>query len=354
METCSGIANRTRAMVDATQSANPLCQVALTRKHFPGAKRLSLYAVTTGGGILHRSGLSESILVFDAHRVFLTDPIEAMAQMVKRSPERRVAVEVDSPEDGLRYLDAGADIIQCEKFEVARLAAFVARVRATYPERKVIATGGINATNAATFAAHRERLAKEGHKVYDIPVGGSTPRGAAGFAEGFIEIQEQAEACGLKIGYLCTATGSTGTLAGLTAGKILCGNTTTKIHAYEVGKKDPVEYPKSVAKLANDTLELIGEAPTATPECFHLSSAYVGPGYEKPYKEANDDIRLLARVEGIFTDPVYSGKAFHGMLDEIRKGIIPQGSTVVYLHTGGTVALFSEPEIIGDLNEDIA
>ena len=55
-----------------------------------------------------------------------------------------------------------------------------------------------------------------------------------------------------------------------------------------------------------------------------------------------------------FTDPVYSGKAFHGMLDEIRKGIIPQGSTVVYLHTGGTVALFSEPEIIGDLNEDIA
>ena len=208
--------------------------------------------------------------------------------------------------------------------------------------------------NAATFAAHRERLAKEGHKVYDIPVGGSTPRGAAGFAEGFIEIQEQAEACGLKIDYLCTATGSTGTLAGLTAGKILCGNTTTKIHAYEVGKKDPVEYPKSVAKLANDTLELIGEAPTATPKCFHLSSAYVGPGYEKPYKEANDDIRLLARVEGIFTDPVYSGKAFHGMLDEIRKGVIPQGSTVVYLHTGGTVALFSEPEIIGDLNEDIA
>lgn len=153
METCSGIANRTRAMVDAAQSANPLCQVALTRKHFPGAKRLSLYAVTTGGGILHRSGLSESILVFDAHRVFLTDPIEAVAQMVKRSPERRVAVEVDSPEDGLRYLDAGADIIQCEKFEVARLAAFVARVRATYPERKVIAAGGINATNAASFAA---------------------------------------------------------------------------------------------------------------------------------------------------------------------------------------------------------
>ncbi len=68
----------------------------------------------------------------------------------------------------------------------------------------------------------------------------------------------------------------------------------------------------------------------------------MGPGYEKPYKEANDDIRYLARTEGIFTDPVYSGKAFHGLMDLIRTGSIPKGSNVVFLHTGGA-ALFSNP-----------
>ena len=56
METCSGIAGRTRQMVDAAQSVNPNCQVALTRKHFPGAKLLSLYAILTGGGVFHRAG----------------------------------------------------------------------------------------------------------------------------------------------------------------------------------------------------------------------------------------------------------------------------------------------------------
>ena len=79
---------------------------------------------------------------------------------------------------------------------------------------------------------------------------------------------------------------------------------------------------------------------------------YVGAGYEKPFGPANDDIRLLARTEGIFLDPVYSGKAFHGMMEEIRKGNVPQGSTVVFLHTGGATALFAEPEIIGDLSEE--
>ena len=82
-----------------------------------------------------------------------------------------------------------------------------------------------------------------------------------------------------------------------------------------------------------------------------IHSDYVGPGDEKPYKEANDDIRYLARTEGIFTDPVYSGKAFHGLMDLIRTGSIPKGSNVVFLHTGGATALFSEPDIIGDLNQ---
>ena len=118
-----------------------------------------------------------------------------------------------------------------------------------------------------------------------------------------------------------------------------------------VGKKDPATYAGDVAALANKVLELLGEKAGASASDFELAS-YVGPGYEKPYHEANDDIRYLARTEGIFTDPVYSGKAFHGMMDQIRKGLVPKGSTVVFLHTGGATALFSEAEIIGDLSEE--
>lgn len=205
--------------------------------------------------------------------------------------------------------------------------------------------------NEEIFAKHRARLAAEGHKVYDIPIGGSTPRGAVGFAEGYVELLEQAGANGLTVDYLYTATGSCGTLGGLVAGKVLSGETHGVIRGMIVGKKDPATYAGDVAALANKVLELLGERAGASVSDFELAS-YVGPGYEKPYHEANDDIRYLARTEGIFTDPVYSGKAFHGMIDQIRKGLVPKGSTVVFLHTGGATALFSEAEIIGDLNEE--
>ncbi|MDR3898789.1 MAG: D-cysteine desulfhydrase family protein [Duodenibacillus sp.] len=204
--------------------------------------------------------------------------------------------------------------------------------------------------NEAIMAEHRARLAAEGHKVYDIPIGGSTPRGAVGFAEGYVELLEQAGANGLTVDYLYTATGSCGTLGGLVAGKVLSGETHGVIRGMIVGKKDPATYAGDVAALANKVLELLGEKAGASASDFELAS-YVGPGYEKPYHEANDDIRYLARTEGIFTDPVYSGKAFHGMMDQIRKGLVPKGSTVVFLHTGGATALFSEAEIIGDLSE---
>ena len=63
-------------------------------------------------------------------------------------------------------------------------------------------------------------------------------------------------------------------------------------------------------------------------------------------------IRLLARTEGLLVDPVYTGKAFAGLLDHVRTGKVPQGSTVVFWHTGGATALFAEKEILGDLSQE--
>ncbi|MBS6952759.1 MAG: D-cysteine desulfhydrase family protein [Enterocloster asparagiformis] len=191
-------------------------------------------------------------------------------------------------------------------------------------------------------------LEAQGHKVYNIPTGGSLPLGACGFVDAFVETMEQAGAIGLKPDYLFTATGSTGTLSGLCAGKALMGSG-TKLVGIAVGPK-PADYAGEVVSLANEALGLLGAKETVTPDLFTVCSQYYGDGYEVPSPAANDDIRYLARTEGIFTDPVYSGKSFHGMMEHIRDGRVPKGSTVIYLHTGGATALFSESGIIGDLN----
>ena len=206
------------------------------------------------------------------------------------------------------------------------------------------------AANKPFFDARKAELEAQGHRVYDIPVGGSTARGAAGFASAYIEIMTQCRDLGVRPDYLCCGTGSGGTLAGLAAGKAMISDS-TKLKAIQVGKKDPTTYGAGILSLANEILALVGCEKKLDVANFEISPDYVGPGYEKPYRQANDDIRLLARSEGIFTDPVYSGKALHGMLDMIRSGQIEKGSTVIFLHTGGTTALFSEAEIIGDLSE---
>ena len=193
-----------------------------------------------------------------------------------------------------------------------------------------------------------KELEAQGHKIYNIPTGGSLPLGACGFADAYVETMEQAAAMGLKPDYLFTATGSTGTLSGLCAGKALLGND-TKLVGIEVGPK-PASYPEEVIALANEALRLMGADETVTADLFTVTDQYYGAGYEVPSPDANDDIRYLARTEGIFADPVYSGKSFHGMMEYIRNGRVPKGSTVIFLHTGGATALFSESGIVGDLS----
>ena len=203
--------------------------------------------------------------------------------------------------------------------------------------------------STADIAEHIVRLQQEGHKVYDIPVGGSTPHGVCGFADAYIELMQQTRSMEIHPDVVFTATGSGGTLAGLSVGKALLGDQ-TRLVAIQVGPKDPVSYSRQIVDLGNCTLGLLQSGEQVSEDIFEIDAAYYGPGYEMPYKEANDDIRYLARTEGIFTDPVYSGKSFHGMMDYIRSGKVEKGSTVIYLHTGGATALFSENAIIGDLN----
>ncbi len=194
-------------------------------------------------------------------------------------------------------------------------------------------------------------LEAAGHRCYDVPMGGASPVGSAGFVSGWVELMEQGKAMGLAPDYVCHATGTGGTLAGLAAGRALLGQEQkTAILSVAVSPKDE-GYEERTAALANRTLELLKASERVAPKDLWVERDYYAPGYEIPNEAGNEAIRLLARTEGILLDTVYSGKGFAGMLDQIRKGRIPQGSRVVYWHTGGATALFAEREIIGDLAE---
>jgi molybdenum transport protein len=156
MEYSSGIATRCAAMVRNARRASLDVEVSVTRKHFPGAKRLSLKAALAGGASIHRAGLSDSILVFDQHRIF-TNGNEGFASLVekisRRFPEKKIATEAGNEEEALLFVKAGVDVVQCERFDPAALRSLVPRLRAINPKIKILAAGGVNADNAFDYAS---------------------------------------------------------------------------------------------------------------------------------------------------------------------------------------------------------
>lgn len=195
---------------------------------------------------------------------------------------------------------------------------------------------------------HMEKLEAEGHRCYEVPMGGASPVGSVGFVEGYVEFVEQALEMKVDPDYIFHGTGTGGTLAGLIAGKVLTDDD-VKIISIHVSWKDE-GYPQRVRELANRSLEVLG-AEVKVDDCkdIHTDLNFYQPGYELPNDMAKEAILLMARREGLLIDPVYTGKAFAGMLDYIRNGKVAQGSNVVFWHTGGATALFAEKEILGDL-----
>lgn len=153
IEIWSGTATATREIVDAARAVSPTIAVACTRKNTPGTKRFAVAAVKAGGAVMHRLGLSETILVFAEHRGFLDEPLsKTVARLRAIAPEKKLITEVASGDAALAAAEAGFDVLQLEKFAPADVAALVQRLAAT-PHRPVIAAaGGVNAANAAAYA----------------------------------------------------------------------------------------------------------------------------------------------------------------------------------------------------------
>lgn len=154
VEFMSGIAGATAALVLAVREAGHPCPVACTRKNPPGTRALTALAVRDGGGILHRLGLSETLLVFPEHRALLApeDWPHSLARLRAQQPEKRLVVEVGSPEEAWDAATAGAEVLQLERFSPAELAALRSRLHAAGLQPRLAPAGGVNLGNAAAFA----------------------------------------------------------------------------------------------------------------------------------------------------------------------------------------------------------
>ncbi len=154
LECMTGIATRTADLVESARRASPGIGVAVTRKNFPGAKLMCLAAAADGGASVHRAGLSESVLVFDRHTLFLDgeDKLEALRerlpQMRLNAPEKRIVAEASTPEEARRLASLHVDAIQLDKFSLDDLAKTCLGIRRASPGTLVLAAGGINAGNA--------------------------------------------------------------------------------------------------------------------------------------------------------------------------------------------------------------
>lgn len=204
-----------------------------------------------------------------------------------------------------------------------------------------------------------ERARKAGRKPYLAPIGGSRlegsmnrPWGAIGYVNAMLELTEQAEAQEMAIDHLVFATGSGSTQAGLLAGASFLALRTNLVAISVSEKKDEIA---EVVKEIRDRVMLAFAATDLSREIREAAifDEYVGKGYGVLNSETVRAIRVVAEDEGILLDPVYTGKAMAGLLDLCEIGYFRPGANVVFLHTGGTPALFSYRDgIMGDRETD--
>lgn len=187
-----------------------------------------------------------------------------------------------------------------------------------------------------------ESLRADGRNVYAIPGGGSNATGALGYVNAALELVTQANDQGLRIDHVVHATGSTGTQAGLVTGLI---GINSAIPTLGISVRAPKEKQETnVYNLCLKTMAKLGCPNVVQREDIVANSDYVGDGYGFPAPSTIEAIKMLAKLEGILLDPVYSGKGMAGLIDLVRKGKFTRGENIVFLHTGGSAALFGYPD----------
>jgi molybdenum transport protein len=172
LEWASGVAAKMARMVAAARAVYPDMQIACTRKSIPGTRFLATTAILDGGGLIHRVGMAETILLFKNHRRFFPEPFdwEKYVSMLRRNaPEKKIVVEVETPEEMCSALAARPDAIQFDKFSPEQIRACCALARQSAGACLLIAAGGIDEHNVADFAATGVSLLVTSAPYYALP-----------------------------------------------------------------------------------------------------------------------------------------------------------------------------------------
>ncbi|WHT00391.1 MAG: D-cysteine desulfhydrase [Pantoea stewartii] len=188
---------------------------------------------------------------------------------------------------------------------------------------------------AAQLAEQAERLEAQGFRPYTLPVGGSNALGALGYVECAQEIVHQSEGV-VDFAAVVVASGSAGTHAGLAIGlEHLMPQ--TELVGVTVSRQRDEQLPKvdAIRQALASQLSVEAKAPMT------LWDDYFGPRYGEPNEEGTEAIKLLARLEGLLLDPVYTGKAMAGLIDGISQNRFRREGPLLFVHTGGAPALFA-------------
>ncbi len=191
----------------------------------------------------------------------------------------------------------------------------------------------VDTDDYADIYAEMDRLGNElGRPYYKIPCGGSNALGALGYVACAKEIAGQ----GMRFDHIICAEGSGGTMAGLALGaKLFLPGAT--VHGMMV---DTDPFDQITPALMRETAALLEISPEITPQDYPLRDM-CGPGYAIASEAGNAAVSLMAEHEGIFLDPVYTGKAFAGLLEIAKEGAFAGTDNILFLHSGGAGGLFA-------------
>jgi D-cysteine desulfhydrase len=207
-------------------------------------------------------------------------------------------------------------------------------------ERIRVAPGGTDMNEV--MRAMADEAESEGRNPYVIPLGAGVPLGVLGYVDCAHEMLVQAHALGVRLDAVVHASGgSGGTQAGLLIG-FAESNESIPVIGICSGSPKTVQEQR-VHELVQRTLAELDLPVTVGRAAINCLDEYVGPGYSRGTPEMAEAVRLLARTEGLLLDPVYTGKAMAGLIGLVRQGAFTPDQHVLFLHTGGTPALYHFP-----------
>ena len=187
-----------------------------------------------------------------------------------------------------------------------------------------------------------KQLRASGKQPYVIPYGGSNAIGAVGYVLAMIELSEQLSQMKLKATHVVVASSSCGTQAGLVLGARLF-YPEVRVVGIRIDKDEiGITFEEQLIQIANETAQHIGVDENFTRSDFIVRDQYLGGGYGVVGELERNAIQKLGELEGIILDPVYTSRAFGGMLDLIEQDYFGKSDTVLFWHTGGGPAVFAE------------